>query len=101
MAPTKTLDDLNWEYLQTKSCCLHFGGMGFQGTIPSEIGLLTELTEGLYFDHNSLTGSIPSQIGLLTNLKKSIQFQDNMLSVRSAGRFIAMSSAGEVGMGMG
>jgi hypothetical protein len=41
-----------------------FGG----GTIPSEIGYLTLLTD-LSLDEASLTGEIPSELGLLTNLE--------------------------------
>ncbi len=38
------------------------------GSIPTEIGLLTELTE-LDLSENELTNSIPTQIGLLTKLQ--------------------------------
>jgi len=38
-----------------------------RGSIPSELGLLTNL-ERLDLDDNSLTGSIPSELGLLNNL---------------------------------
>jgi hypothetical protein len=41
-----------------------FGG----GTIPSEIGYLTLLTD-LSLDQARLTGEIPSELGLLTNLE--------------------------------
>ena len=37
------------------------------GTIPSELGNLTELTT-LYLDRNTLSGSIPPELGNLTNL---------------------------------
>jgi len=40
------------------------------GTLPSEVGFLTQLTYlGLF--SNSLTGVIPSEIGYLSNLSKS------------------------------
>ncbi len=39
------------------------------GTIPAEIGNLTELTE-LYLDHNQLSGSIPSELGDLIHLTR-------------------------------
>ncbi|KAI2505230.1 hypothetical protein MHU86_9226 [Fragilaria crotonensis] len=46
---------------------LKFGGMTIDSTIPSEIGLLTQLTY-LSFYTNYLTSTIPSEIGLLTKL---------------------------------
>ena len=48
------------------------------GTIPTEIGNLTNLSN-LDFGDNHLTGSVPSEIGNLTNLK-SILIQENRLS---------------------
>jgi hypothetical protein len=41
------------------------GGKG--GTIPREVGLLTELTS-LYFYENQLTSTLPTELGLLTGL---------------------------------
>eukprot|EP00978_Attheya_sp_CCMP212_P040932 scaffold228791_cov49-Attheya_sp.AAC.1 len=41
---------------------------GLNGTLPSDIGLLTNL-ESLNLNNNRLTGTIPMQIGLLTNLE--------------------------------
>lgn len=49
-----------------------------RGPIPSEIGLLTRLT-GLCFGVNYLTGTIPSEILLLTQLKH-LSFSDNQLN---------------------
>jgi hypothetical protein len=40
--------------------------MSVAGTIPTELGLMTNLETLLLFD-TSLTGSIPSELGLLTN----------------------------------
>ena len=39
-----------------------------RGSIPTEIGLLTDLTY-VDFSHSAMEGTIPSEIGLLTNLK--------------------------------
>jgi Leucine-rich repeat (LRR) protein len=39
----------------------------FTGTVPSELGLLTALTE-LQLDNNAFTGTVPSELGLLTAL---------------------------------
>jgi len=38
------------------------------GTIPTEIGLLTDLTD-IRLHKNSLTGTIPTQVGMLTKVK--------------------------------
>ena len=48
---------------------LYLEDMGFNGTIASEIGLLTGL-EHLYLTSNNLGGSLPSQVGLLTQLER-------------------------------
>jgi len=47
------------------------------GTVPSEVGLLTQITH-LYLNYNSISGTIPSQLGLtqITDL----QLQQNSLS---------------------
>ena len=48
------------------------------GTILSAIGKLTQLTE-LYFHYNKLTGTIPTEIGKLTQLM-SLYFYNNLLT---------------------
>lgn len=47
------------------------------GTIPSEIGKLTEL-RSLSIAYAKLTGSIPSEIGLLTNLQRLWLFENEL-----------------------
>ena len=55
--------------LLTQLTSLSFYNNSLASTIPSEIGLLTRLTELSFYD-NALTSTIPSEIGLLTQLMK-------------------------------
>jgi len=48
------------------------------GSIPPEIGNMTNLTE-LWLGDNQLTGSIPPETGNLTNLER-LYFQNNQLT---------------------
>eukprot|EP00536_Pseudo-nitzschia_multiseries_P007045 jgi/Psemu1/65849/estExt_Genemark1.C_1570041 len=50
-------------------CFLFIDGNDLRGTIPTEIGLLTQLT-GLDIDNNKLTGTIPTELG---KLKKMVE----------------------------
>ena len=50
------------------------------GTIPSELGLLIEMTYRFYLYMNSLTGSIPSELGGLSKLVGMMQFESNSLT---------------------
>ena len=43
---------------------LKLGRVGAVGTIPTEVGLLTDL-DALWFSSNDLTGTVPSELGLL------------------------------------
>ena len=49
-----------------------------QGTIPTELGLLTSL-QRLSVPYNSLTGMIPTELGLLTSLQR-LYVDDNSLT---------------------
>merc|ERR1712085_179560 len=51
---------------------------GLTGGVPTQLGLLTDLTN-LILEKNDLTGGVPTQLGLLTSLQ-SLQLQDNDLS---------------------
>ena len=51
----------------------------FSSTIPSEIGMLKNLSKVLLFSNNDLQGAIPTEIGLLTNLQDSLFFNENQL----------------------
>ena len=57
---------------------LDLGGQGLTGSIPPEIGSLTNLRH-LYLYNNQLTGSIPSEIGNLTNLTR-LYLENNQLT---------------------
>ena len=57
---------------------LHLGSNSLTGTIPSELGNLTKLAQIFLFS-NSLTGGIPSELGNLANLTY-LQLSNNTLS---------------------
>ena len=57
---------------------LDLSGNGLSGTLPSELGRLTNL-EYLYLFTNQLSGSLPSSLGNLTNLKE-LDLRYNQLS---------------------
>jgi hypothetical protein len=46
---------------------LDFGSNGFSGMIPSELGMLTQLS-GLKLNSNNFSGTLPSELGQLTRL---------------------------------
>lgn len=48
---------------------MNLENMGFDGTLPPEIGLLSNL-EFLVLKSNSLSGQLPTQLGLLTRLRR-------------------------------
>jgi len=55
------------EYYDIGTTGIDLGYQGLTGSIPPEIGCLTNLTD-LRLHNNQLTGGIPSEIGNLTNL---------------------------------
>ena len=50
---------------------------GLRGTIPTELGALTDLTSDLQLGNNSLWGSVPSQFGRLTKLSARLKLDGN------------------------
>ena len=65
-----TKDITSWQGINVNDqrvTSVSLGGNELTGTIPTEIGQLTNLTH-LYLDNNQLTGPIPTEIGQLTNL---------------------------------
>jgi Leucine-rich repeat (LRR) protein len=63
---------------------------GSYGTLPSELGLLTNL-EYLLLSHLSISGSLPSELGRLTNLRL-FQMDDNLISGSIPDEFQSMTS---------
>ena len=58
---------------------IHLRNLGLTGTIPSELGLLSDHMRLLFFNSNELTGSLPTELGNLKALEK-INLQYNQLS---------------------
>eukprot|EP00300_Choanocystis_sp_HF-7_P007665 c15434_g1_i1.p1 GENE.c15434_g1_i1~~c15434_g1_i1.p1 ORF type:complete len:903 (+),score=163.92 c15434_g1_i1:51-2759(+) len=71
LLPCVTGDDyvelFGYNFSITNTTDIFLSGQGLSGTIPTQVGLLTNL---MYWDllENDLTGTIPSQVGKLTNL---------------------------------
>jgi hypothetical protein len=55
--------------LLTNLVRFNLAGMGLGGTVPTEIGFLTALEQFIVYD-TDLEGTIPSELGLLTNLER-------------------------------
>ena len=53
-----------------KTSVIDYRNEGFTGSIPTEFGLLTELTR-LNLADNTLTGSIPTELGMNTVLTRA------------------------------
>ena len=66
------------EYSIENTTELDLGSQGLTGSIPPEIGSLTNLRH-LYLYNNQLTGSIPPEIGDLTNLTH-LYLENNQLT---------------------
>lgn len=67
---------------------IRLGNKGFDGSIPTEIGLMTNLTY-LDLSQNDLGGSIPEELYSLTNLVELFLYQNQLTGTisRSAGNF--------------
>jgi hypothetical protein len=52
------------------------------GTLPSQLGLLSHLTNSLYLYTNSLSGMLPSQLGQLTGLTTGLRVYSTQLTGR-------------------
>jgi len=67
----------NFNYDIATTTSIWLGGMGLSGSIPPEIGCLTNLTH-LHLRTNQLTGDIPQEIGNLTNLTVLYLYQNEL-----------------------
>lgn len=56
---------------------LHLEQNGLNGTLPSEVGLLSELTD-IRLEANEISGNLPAQLSRLTNLRLLV-LRENML----------------------
>lgn len=52
----------------------------FTGSLPSELGQLTELSNGIRMHNNPFSGTIPSQLGALTSIGSFFTFYTTQLS---------------------
>lgn len=77
-APAPTPRECTWPDLRACDASKVLAENGLTGTIPTEIGLWTQLTL-LNLRSNQLTGMIPSEIGLLTLMTK-LNLSSNQLS---------------------
>ena len=57
---------------------LYLWSNNLEGSIPSELGNLSELVV-LYLDKNELTGTIPTELGKLPNLRNNLGLSQNQL----------------------
>ena len=74
-------DASEWKWIQVRDgrvTYIHWGSERFRGSIPKEIGNLTNL-RGLFLNDNSLSGDIPIELCNLTNLT-TLYLSSNNLS---------------------
>ena len=64
--------------LETCQAYLRLTGGAVTGTLPTELGMLTQV-EHLWLHENSLSGTIPTELGLMTSLK-GLTLDNNLLS---------------------
>ena len=55
-------------------------GQNLVGTLPTELGVLTDLTNGLSLDSNELSGTLPTEFGNLVKLTRYLALGTNSLS---------------------
>ena len=69
---------------EASATALNIESSDYTGTIPTEIGELTNLKE-LRVGDNTLTGSLPSELGRLTGLTKELAFHNQLDSANNGG----------------
>lgn len=72
VANNKLRGPLTFDTMPPRIKLLNTSSNAFTGSIPSSVGRLTTLKQGLDLSHNQLTGTIPSEINNLINLKELI-----------------------------
>jgi hypothetical protein len=56
---------------------IHLRNIGLTGSLPTELGLLSDHMRLLFFNFNELRGSLPTELGQLTALEKiNLQYND-------------------------
>ena len=59
------------------SYALILWGNRLSGTVPTQVGLLSELSHALFLQRNSLSGTLPTEIFQLTKLSNFMQLSSN------------------------
>jgi hypothetical protein len=59
---------------------LHLESNNMAGSIPSQIGLLVDMTRNLKLEKNSLVGTLPTQLGMLSELTAVVYLYNNKMS---------------------
>ena len=59
---------------------LQLGTNGLAGSLPTELGEMTEMTSNMDLRQNSITGSIPTELGGMTGMESGFYLDSNSLS---------------------
>ena len=59
---------------------LQLGTNGLAGSLPTELGEMTEMTSNMDLRQNSITGSIPTELGGMTGMRSYFYLSSNRLS---------------------
>ena len=59
---------------------LQLGTNGLAGSLPTELGEMTEMTSNMDLGKNSITGSIPTELGGMTGMSSRFSLGSNSLS---------------------
>jgi len=61
--------------LPTATTAIDYGTAGYTGTLPTQVGYLTDITE-FYMPRNTLTGVLPTQLGQLEKAEKFMVYSN-------------------------